>query len=73
MGPIALYLRRVAARRAYSAAQRRDGIAYRAWVAGDRSRVNGVVACDVTQAQVTEAWRKMVNANQAFTAYVESL
>lgn len=74
---ISLYLRWLAARRAYSAAQTRDLRAWAAYLAGDRSKrpspIDGrpVVACDVTHYEVMDAWRKMTAARDAWRAVLE--
>ena len=80
-GPIILYLREVAARRALSAAYRRDFEAWQAYQAGERAAVladwldapRGAVYCDKTQHLCTEAWRNLRAVCDAREAILTSL
>ena len=81
MGPISLYLAEVAARRALTAAYRRDLAAWQAYQAGERAAVlatfpgahKGSVYCDQTQHLCTVAWRRQRDASEARQDYLEQL
>lgn len=81
MGPISLYLQEVAARRALTAAYRRDLQAWQAYQAGERAAVLATfpgahsrsVYCDLTQHLCTVAWRKQRAAIQARQDYLDKL